>query len=160
MEPDESNSLLIQPHGGKADSLPEFSLLSCTSDNLHTLLEETFLKEIFIGRFTIKTTGFHYAEDFLDAVRSKGCDLACITLSDTRFREGDFDLDTRLGMAVELVSKAKSAGARLVFATTGIPVEWSPDLPERVKNAGGDIFLRAPFDLKDFKRELTPFIFS
>ena len=75
-------------------------------------------------------------------------------MSDTRFREGDFDLDTRLSMAVELVTKAKSAGAKLVFATTGISVERSLDLPERVKNAGGDIFLRAPFDFNDFKREL------
>jgi hypothetical protein len=138
----------------ESSSLPVFSLLSCTGDDFHTLIEEALLKEIFVGRFTIKATGFHFAEDFLDAVRSQGCDLAGITLSDTRFREGDYDLDERIRKTLELVTTAKAAGARFVFAITGIPIEWSPELPERVKNAGGDFFLRAPFDMEDFKREL------
>ncbi len=137
-----------------ADSLPVLSLLSCTSDDIHTLIEEAFLKQIFVGRFTIKATGFYFAEDFLDAVRSQGCDLAGITLSDARFRDEEKDFHKRMRKAVELITKAKAAGARLVFATTGIPVEWLPDLEARVKNAGADFFLRAPFEMEDFKREV------
>ncbi len=142
----------LPPYDSKADSLPVFLMLGCHMEDIFTQIETEFLKDILGQRFKVTTAAFYCAEDLLDAVRLQGCDLCSLFLNNVRFRDDDHP-SGHMSKAIELITTAKAAGARLVFATTTISI-YSPDFAERVKNAGADFFLYAPFDFQDYKREL------
>jgi hypothetical protein len=120
-------------------------------DDMYDLYQEMFLRKALEGRFTVKNKCFYFAEDFLDAVRSQGCDLASISLNDVSFRDGETDFHKRMSKAVGLIPKAKEAGAKLVFASTTF---YTPELAELVRDVGADSFLRMLFYFEDYKREL------
>ncbi|MEQ1854255.1 MAG: hypothetical protein ABMA01_22015, partial [Chthoniobacteraceae bacterium] len=93
-------------------------------------------------RFALEVLRFKYAEDVLEGVGERGCDLCVLVLNNIVFRDGSNEAGERIRRAISLVTQLKTAGAKIVIATTGC-ID-AADMPQRVREAGADSFLVLP----------------